>query len=1232
MLEMPVLAASPVIGASIHANELSWNELGNGMLAMGQFDGISFLGEVRQEVWEDNLTRVILKTMHLAEANTSLIDAMTGKGTVTGACIWKDQTPKLILTGSFNQIGDMSKTSNIVSVDLETGRIKTLDDSLDLPRADVSTLFCDSGTNSIWLGSSAIPGGLARLSNEVWSASNYFPGGGLDGTVNDIIRVPGMTASDEVKDSYYVVGSFSGTVYGDPMGVQFRNRLRYSASSLNDGDILDQKTISCPSQTTDSWKSRSRTRNSSLIIDFPHLTNVTALTLYESVETKNQKTIQLFTYPGNTPLLLRDPSTGALCQKCLFESNKSVLSLVIQSPETDIQQLRLELTEVKSGEFGLNAIEFFQRDGVVYADPEHNPVRCGDVVAVAESRFNGNWRSIVTDNNPSMLLASNRNSVNDASLLFFPGFSLKGIYDIVFEYPPCGIFDKCAARTNVTLELFKLNENQDPVAAFDIDQRSNATITIAFRSTFSSTSANDVYVRMRIPRISTSGSRVVSVVATSLKFLDRTVIKDLNGLAQLNINIVGTPSWLPFDDKLYVSGSFEATSSKSIAMHYVAEYFLNTGVWREFDVGIKLKSPPKLSFDSSSNVMYISSANGLGFLRGWNLATGKSVDLGYASGSIDFSLSTATATAETTYTVVAGRVKSFQAFSQRNSSIIRPNNEPISVNLTGLSMEGVVSGLVDSDSPNALLLYGQFSVNGTMQGLVSYNMDTASFVYPGISVFGTVNDIVRVDQTYWIGGQFDSMSTTTSKTPAGSLAVWQKLNPNLVTPFPFLEGENLKSPIIKKIVHLPYRKEIVVFGQFKGRSDLICNNVCIWSLESSAWRPAKFEAGTKLEISNAYPYKNKIVLSGNLLIEGKSLLLASWNPNNDQLLPIDDIPGPVTAMGLSADGGKLLLSGISTDKSLPFFVKWDGGFSSRLNFDISTVIKGMMALPTNETKNPPIAVLFGSISLNNTQRYSSMAIHENGDVSPFILSSFNGTYGYIDHIIPFQPPPLQISGSDDSNSSTSPAFIGGIIAVFAFALICLAGIFFFFAKKRGRLPCFRARPRSQQSSTLSGGGSSRYDRDSAESIMSFIVENYKSVHLKDGSYIDMDGNSTKLSPGSATSDLLAPSTEKKEISRSSTAVGTEIGGMSQEGESAANIDPQSPMEGHDIGSDTPHQWGVALYPFHSSEPGELQFEKGDTILVIDSTDPHWWMGMVDDGENGTIGTIGVFPANYIETI
>lgn len=51
----------------------------------------------------------------------------------------------------------------------------------------------------------------------------------------------------------------------------------------------------------------------------------------------------------------------------------------------------------------------------------------------------------------------------------------------------------------------------------------------------------------------------------------------------------------------------------------------------------------------------------------------------------------------------------------------------------------------------------------------------------------------------------------------------------------------------------------------------------------------------------------------------------------------------------------------------------------------------------------------------------------------------------------------------------------------------------------------------------------------------------------------------------------------------------------------------------------------ALFDFQPSEPGELQFRKGDVIAVLESVFKDWWKGSLR-------GQTGIFPLNYVEKL
>ena len=51
----------------------------------------------------------------------------------------------------------------------------------------------------------------------------------------------------------------------------------------------------------------------------------------------------------------------------------------------------------------------------------------------------------------------------------------------------------------------------------------------------------------------------------------------------------------------------------------------------------------------------------------------------------------------------------------------------------------------------------------------------------------------------------------------------------------------------------------------------------------------------------------------------------------------------------------------------------------------------------------------------------------------------------------------------------------------------------------------------------------------------------------------------------------------------------------------------------------------ALYNFSAQRDGDLSFNLGDEIIVLEKDDKGWWKGEVN-------GKTGVFPSNYVEEL
>ncbi|KAI1132875.1 hypothetical protein F5Y10DRAFT_230357 [Nemania abortiva] len=100
---------------------------------------------------------------------------------------------------------------------------------------------------------------------------------------------------------------------------------------------------------------------------------------------------------------------------------------------------------------------------------------------------------------------------------------------------------------------------------------------------------------------------------------------------------------------------------------------------------------------------------------------------------------------------------------------------------------------------------------------------------------------------------------------------------------------------------------------------------------------------------------------------------------------------------------------------------------------------------------------------------------------------------------------------------------------------------------------------------------------------------------------------------------------KKKVTENASAAGPSSGAGSGPGTGAAAGAPE-PVLSHPTGTTAATVSRVrALYDFVPSEPGELEFRKGDVIAVLESVYKDWWRGSLK-------GQTGIFPLNYVEKL
>lgn len=98
--------------------------------------------------------------------------------------------------------------------------------------------------------------------------------------------------------------------------------------------------------------------------------------------------------------------------------------------------------------------------------------------------------------------------------------------------------------------------------------------------------------------------------------------------------------------------------------------------------------------------------------------------------------------------------------------------------------------------------------------------------------------------------------------------------------------------------------------------------------------------------------------------------------------------------------------------------------------------------------------------------------------------------------------------------------------------------------------------------------------------------------------------------------------DKASAAQSSTPTAGQTTSSSQSGKSQQAAPPQPLPSGTTAATVSRVR---ALFDFQPSEPGELQFRKGDIIAVLESVYKDWWKGSLR-------GQTGIFPLNYVEKL
>ncbi|GAA5897776.1 Rax2p [Sporobolomyces salmoneus] len=503
---------------------------------------------------------------------------------------------------------------------------------------------------------------------------------------------------------------------------------------------------------------------------------------------------------------------------------------------------------------------------------------------------------------------------------------------------------------------------------------------------------------------------------------------------------------------------------------------------------------------------------------------------------------------------------------------------------TGSSEEVLAGAFWKNGSTELMLVGGSFVSSEGVRNVGAYDPKAQNLTaLAGEDLVGTVTNLLVVDDTLWIGGNFSTANGrqgfTTYNLKAGQTDDSQ----------PPLSGYAGNNATLNVIAQRPgYDSEILVAGAFASAGSLPCQSVCLWDTGKLQWSSLGGGLqGAVGSIDFAGSNSQYLIAAGEFLLDSSTAYIAKWNFKNSTWSGIgapSDLPGPATAF--SADDSnldKLFVAGRSTSGS-PYLAFWNGSTWTDINNNTLAAGSGVqqlafVPLQSDHESNDIIEknrmlLVSGALNINDTSL--SAALYDGQDWYPYLVSSSaTGSAGVISQLF---------------YSSTSFSLSGGHhLAVGIVILISIAialGVIFLLVLI-GLLIALSRRKDEPQYPPNRNLGASTSTTSSAEGL-----------HRP---------NSLLQTVGAATAVLLDPKGEKGMHHDHDSITG---GGM--------DFDGAAMSYGSDYGDDGEPSTALARYSFSAENQGELSISANEQLSILEATDPNWWMVANSAGQRGLV--------------
>jgi hypothetical protein len=354
--------------------------------------------------------------------------------------------------------------------------------------------------------------------------------------------------------------------------------------------------------------------------------------------------------------------------------------------------------------------------------------------------------------------------------------------------------------------------------------------------------------------------------------------------------------------------------------------------------------------------------------------------------------------------------------------------------LTGdQNVTGVVTGLYyDGGGRNVTVYAGNFaatsSAGTTLNSLLflnGSNNDAVTGLPDGLDQNSTFLALALQNDLLFAGG---SVTGSIAESPINGLVVYDFTRADFITTQPpALQGQNV---VVNSIKTRPGSSDVYIGGTFATAGSLGCESLCVFQANSGQWNsPGSALGGTVSSLT--WASNNKLVVVGNLTVNGNSTSIASYEPDSQKwtVISVPQLPGPVTAFApATMDVSKWWAAGKNDDGSI-FLGQYDGQNYHPINdaFTSTTRIRGLQVLGMTEQHQPSdvldrdqALLITGQIDLRGFGNASAV-LYNGTSFTPFILTSkSDGQSGSLSQLFSSQVNPLKSGGKSNHFRTLSP--------------------------------------------------------------------------------------------------------------------------------------------------------------------------------------------------------------------